>query len=132
MTSRLGTNGLTWASKTLKGPTLLALSHLSEIHWWHFGFLRIWATLVSVGAFQLSLFSFCPIISWCELILSCTFYELHFVYGFWFLSRKWWETQRRFPLDTNLTKWLSKCEGSLLEGKEKTQLYGDDDEEVQN
>jgi len=32
----------------------------------------------------------------------------------------------------NLTKWLNKCEGSLLEGKEKTQLYGDDDEEVQN
>ena len=22
-------------------------------------------------------------------------------------------------MDTNLTKWLSKCEGSLLEGKEK-------------
>jgi len=32
----------------------------------------------------------------------------------------------------NLTKWLSKCKGSLLEGKEKTQLYGDDDEKVQN
>ena len=26
-------------------------------------------------------------------------------------------TQRRFPLDTNLTKWLSKCEGSFLENK---------------
>jgi len=37
-------------------------------------------------------------------------------------------TQRRFLLDTNLTKWLSKCEGSLLEGKEKTQ-YGDYDDE---
>jgi len=39
---------------------------------------------------------------------------------------------KKFPLDTNLTKWLSKCEGSLLEGKQKTQLYGVDDEEVQN
>jgi len=28
-------------------------------------------------------------------------------------------TQRRFSLDTNLTKWLSKCEGSLLKAKEK-------------
>jgi len=28
-------------------------------------------------------------------------------------------TLRRFPLDTNLTKWLSKCEGSLQKGKEK-------------
>jgi len=59
----VGTNGLAWANKTLKGPTLLALSHssesrLSEIHWWHLSFLRIWATLVSVDAFQLSLFSF--------------------------------------------------------------------------
>jgi len=26
---------------------------------------------------------------------------------------------RRFPLDTNIIKWLSKCEGSLLKGKEK-------------
>jgi len=26
---------------------------------------------------------------------------------------------RRFPMDTNLTKWLSKCEGSLQKGKEK-------------
>ena len=32
---------------------------------------------------------------------------------------------KKISLDTNLTKWLSKCEGSLLEGKEKTQLYGD-------
>jgi len=38
-------------------------------------------------------------------------------------SRIWWETQRRFLLDTYLTKWLSKCEGSLLEGKEKNN-YG--------
>jgi len=29
------------------------------------------------------------------------------------------------------SKWLSKCKGSLLEDKKKTQLYGDDDE-VQN
>jgi len=43
-----------------------------------------------------------------------------------------WETQRIFPLNTNLTKWLSKCGGSLLEGKNKTQLYGVGDEEVQN
>jgi len=28
-------------------------------------------------------------------------------------------TPRRSTLDTNLTKWLLKCEGSLLEGKEK-------------
>jgi len=40
--------------------------------------------------------------------------------------------QRRFPLDTNLTKWLSKCEDSLLKDKDNTQLYGDDDEKVQN
>jgi len=36
-------------------------------------------------------------------------------------------TLRKFPLDTNLTKWLSKYEGSLQKGKEKKQLYGDDD-----
>jgi len=29
-----------------------------------------------------------------------------------------------------LNQVVNKCEGSLLEGKEKTQLYGDDDEEV--
>jgi len=28
-------------------------------------------------------------------------------------------TLRRFPLNTNLTKWLSKCEGSLQKDKEK-------------
>jgi len=28
----------------------------------------------------------------------------------------------------NLIKWLSKCENSLLESKEKTQLYGGDDD----
>jgi len=38
-------------------------------------------------------------------------------------------TQRRCPLDTNLTKWLSKCEGSVLEGKEKSTIYGEDDDE---
>jgi len=52
--------------------------------------------------------------------------------GVFVLSRIWLETQRRLPLDTNITKWLSKCEGSLLEGKEKRQLYGEDDDEVQN
>jgi len=36
------------------------------------------------------------------------------------------------PLDTNLTKWLSKYEGSLLESKEKTQLYGVDDDGGRN
>ena len=67
--------------------------------------------------------------SWCELIL-----ELHIFMGFtlfisFCLGRIWWETQRRLQLDTDLTKWLSKCEGSLLEGKEKTQLYGDLDDD---
>ena len=64
------------------------------------------------------------ITTWCELILGLhIFMGYSFVYDFW-ISRIWWETQRRFPLDTNLTKWLSKCEDSLLEGKEKIQLYG--------
>ena len=40
-----------------------------------------------------------------------------------------WETQRRSPLDTNLTKWLSKCEGSLLEGTKKNTIYGDYDDD---
>jgi len=31
---------------------------LSEIQWWHLGFLRVWAAMVSVDALQLSLFSF--------------------------------------------------------------------------
>jgi len=44
-----------------------------------------------------------------------------FVYEFWDYQL-WWETQRRFPLNTNLTKWLSKYEGALQEGKEKTQV----------
>jgi len=39
------------------------------------------------------------------------------------LGKIWWETQRIFPLDTNLTKWLSKCEGSFLKGKEKNTIY---------
>jgi len=38
------------------------------------------------------------------------------------LSRIWLESQRIFTLDTNLTKWLSKCECSLLEGKEKNTI----------
>jgi len=37
-------------------------------------------------------------------------------------------TQRRSPLHTNLTKWLSKCEGSLLEAKEKYKYMVIDDE----
>jgi len=31
-------------------------------------------------------------------------------------------------LNTNLSKWLSNCEGSLLERKEKSQYKSDDDE----
>jgi len=34
---------------------------------------------------------------------------------------------RRSPLDTNLTKWLSKCEGSLHKSKRKRQLKGEYD-----
>jgi len=41
----------------------------------------------------------------------------------------WFEIQRRSPLDTNLTKWLSKCEGSLLEDKGKNSIYGDYDDD---
>ena len=36
-------------------------------------------------------------------------------------------TLRRSPLDTNLTKWLSKCEGSLHKSKRKRQLQGEHD-----
>ena len=36
-------------------------------------------------------------------------------------------TLRRSPLDTNLTKWLSKCEGSLHKSKSKRQLQGEHD-----
>ena len=36
-------------------------------------------------------------------------------------------TLRISPLDTNLTKWLSKCEGSLHKSKSKRQLYGEHD-----
>jgi len=32
-------------------------------------------------------------------------------------------TLRRFLLDTNLTKWLSKCESSLHKDKEKNDNY---------
>jgi len=32
-------------------------------------------------------------------------------------------TLRRFSLNMNLTKWLSKCEGSLLKGKKKNDSY---------
>ena len=34
----------------------------------------------------------------------------------------------RFPLDTNLIKWLSKCEGALQKNNEKRQLYLDNDD----
>ena len=36
-------------------------------------------------------------------------------------------TLRRSPLDTNLTKWLSKCEGWLHKSKRKRQLQGEYD-----
>jgi len=36
-------------------------------------------------------------------------------------------TLRRSPLDTNLTKQLSKCDGSLHKSKRKRQLYGEHD-----
>jgi len=36
-------------------------------------------------------------------------------------------TLRRSPLDTNLTKWLSKREGSLHKSKRKRQLQGEYD-----
>jgi len=41
-------------------------------------------------------------------------------------------TLRRFPLDTNLTKWLSKCEGSLQKGKEKKTIICVDDARGEN
>jgi len=31
----------------------------------------------------------------------------------------------KFPLHTNLTKWLSRCEGAFHKGKDKKTLYGD-------
>ena len=53
------------------------------------------------------------------------FYGLHFVYGFLFYFKQ------NMVKNPKNSKWLSKCKGSLLEDKKKTQLYGDDDE-VQN
>jgi len=32
------------------------------------------------------------------------------------------ETVGRFPLDTNLTKWLSKCEGALHKDKDEKSI----------
>jgi len=34
-------------------------------------------------------------------------------------------TLGKFPLDTNLTKWLSRCEGAFYKGKNKKTLYGE-------
>jgi len=34
-------------------------------------------------------------------------------------------TLGKFPLDTNLTKWLSKCEDAFHKGGDKKTLYGD-------
>jgi len=36
-------------------------------------------------------------------------------------------TLRKSPLDRNLTKWLSKCEGSLPKSKRKRKLQGEYD-----
>jgi len=36
-------------------------------------------------------------------------------------------TLKRSPLDTNLTKWFSKCEVSLHKSKRKRQLQGEYD-----
>jgi len=33
-------------------------------------------------------------------------------------------TLGKFPLDTNLIKWLSGCEGAFHKGKDKKTLYG--------
>jgi len=62
---------------------------------------------------------------WCELILDYFILDVTLYLDWDFFSNYKVRTQRRFPLDTNLTKWLSKCEGSLLEGKGKIQEYGD-------
>jgi len=34
-------------------------------------------------------------------------------------------TLGKFSLDTNLTKWLSRCEGVFHKGKDKKTLYND-------
>ena len=34
-------------------------------------------------------------------------------------------TLEEFSLDTNLTKWLSRCESAFHKGKDKKTLYGD-------
>jgi len=43
------------------------------------------------------------------------------------LSKNMVKTLRRSPLDTNLTKWLSKCECLLHKSKRKRQLQGEYD-----
>ena len=45
-----------------------------------------------------------------------------FLLRLWFSLAMIGETQWRLPLDRNLTKWLSKNEGSLKKSKRKTQL----------
>ena len=37
------------------------------------------------------------------------------------------KTLGKSPLDINLTKWLSRCEGSFHKGKRKRQLQGEHD-----
>jgi len=34
-------------------------------------------------------------------------------------------TLGKFPMDTNLIKWLSRCEGAFYKGKDKKTMYGD-------
>jgi len=39
---------------------------------------------------------------------------------------------KKIVTGNELNQVVKSCEGSLLKGKEKTQLYGVDDDEVQN
>jgi len=46
------------------------------------------------------------------------------------MNLRFGSTKLLSPLDINLTKWLSRCEGSFNKGKRKTQLNGDDDDKI--
>ena len=65
------------------------------------------------------------VVVWCELILDCFILDVTLYLDWDFFSNYKVITQRWSPLDTNLTKWLSKCEGLFLEDKGKIQEYGD-------